>query len=118
MVRLRIASKLITPVACACRLAGLAGPGSRAATPAWRRRAHVCAVVAVVLAAVGRPGVSPAVAGTGPSPGLTWTKQAPAASPPAGESAVMAYDAATGTVVMFGGFDGNFLADTWTWGPR
>jgi hypothetical protein len=30
----------------------------------------------------------------------------------------MAYDAATGTVVLFGGFgrDNRELADTWTWG--
>jgi hypothetical protein len=32
----------------------------------------------------------------------------------------MAYDAATGTVVMFGGYsftDRRLLSDTWTWGP-
>jgi hypothetical protein len=29
----------------------------------------------------------------------------------------MAYDAATGTAVLFGGFNNrNSLADTWTWG--
>jgi hypothetical protein len=30
----------------------------------------------------------------------------------------MAYDAATGTIVLFGGENssGAFLADTWTWG--
>jgi galactose oxidase-like protein len=49
--------------------------------------------------------------------GSTWTKQAPAVSPPARENAVMAYDAATGNVVLFGGETtrSHRLADTWTW---
>jgi hypothetical protein len=51
--------------------------------------------------------------------GSTWTKQAPATSPSARYLASMAYDAATGNVVLSGGFntvtqDG--LGDTWTWG--
>jgi hypothetical protein len=50
--------------------------------------------------------------------GTTWTEQAPAASPPARDWASMAYDAASGTVVLFGG-DGTLsvdpLGDTWTW---
>jgi len=45
--------------------------------------------------------------------GTTWTKQASAAHPSAREGAAMAYDAATRTVVLFGG---GFNADTWTWG--
>ncbi len=54
--------------------------------------------------------------------GTTWTKQVGAASPHARELAAMAYDAATGTVVLFGGdvditgLGINYLADTWTWG--
>jgi hypothetical protein len=48
--------------------------------------------------------------------GTTWTKQAPAASPPAREVASMAFDAATGTVVLFGCYNGSFLSDTWAWG--
>jgi hypothetical protein len=53
--------------------------------------------------------------------GTTWTKQAPAASPPPRYGAVMAYDAATSTAVLFGGNDGvnggsaGLLGDTWTW---
>ena len=35
--------------------------------------------------------------------GSTWTKQAPATSPPALQAASMAYNAATGDVVLFGG---------------
>ena len=49
--------------------------------------------------------------------GTTWTKQAPAASPPARRLAPMAYDTATGTGVLFGGLSsrGRLLRDTWTW---
>ncbi len=51
--------------------------------------------------------------------GTTWTQQHPATSPVAREFAVMAYDAATSNVVLFGGNDSNFnthaLNDTWTW---
>ncbi|MGI8552554.1 MAG: Kelch repeat-containing protein [Dehalococcoidia bacterium] len=49
--------------------------------------------------------------------GTNWTQQIPAGSPPARNAASMAYDAATSTVVLFGGCcgsAGNF-ADTWTW---
>jgi hypothetical protein len=48
--------------------------------------------------------------------GTTWTEQHPATSPPARLLATMAYDAATGTVVLFGGGTGSGqLSDTWTW---
>ncbi len=49
--------------------------------------------------------------------GTTWTQQAPATHPSAREQASMAYDAATGQVVLFGG-NGHFLDfdGTWTWG--
>ncbi len=48
--------------------------------------------------------------------GTTWTQQHPAASPPVREGAPMAYDAATRTVVLFGGFNKHhWLGDTWTW---
>jgi hypothetical protein len=47
----------------------------------------------------------------------TWTQQTPATSPPVRDAAAMAYDAATGTVVLFGGGQGRAgnLSDTWTW---
>jgi hypothetical protein len=52
--------------------------------------------------------------------GSTWTKQAPATSPPVRDEAAMAYDAATSTVVLFGGRGSPApsppLGDTWTWG--
>jgi|HubBroStandDraft_5_1064220.scaffolds.fasta_scaffold04902_1 hypothetical protein len=50
--------------------------------------------------------------------GVTWTQQFPAVSPPSREldEQSMAYDALTGTVVLFGGGNssGGF-ADTWLW---
>ena len=54
------------------------------------------------------------------SAALDWTKQAPAASPPARANASMAYDAATGNAVLFGGSGRShhhhgFFGDTWTW---
>jgi hypothetical protein len=65
---------------------------------------------AVVLLA--QPAV---LASSAPAP--TWTKQAPTASPSARWGAPMAYDAATGTIVLFGGKNNSpgFLSDTWTW---
>ena len=71
-------------------------------------------VAGSVLAAVGVPGVSQSAALPGSLSGPTWTQQTPATSPIARDDASMAYDAATGSVVLFGGL-GPF-ADTWTWG--
>ena len=48
--------------------------------------------------------------------GSTWTEQFPTDSPPARYGASMAYDAATGDMVLFGGISANGdLADTWIW---
>jgi N-acetylneuraminic acid mutarotase len=54
--------------------------------------------------------------------GNTWTEEHPATSPPGRIGAVMAYDAATGQVVLFGGFNWSSsedapvaLNDTWVW---
>ena len=45
-----------------------------------------------------------------------WTQQSPAAHPDAREYASMAYDAATGNIVLFGGEDSHGrLSGTWTW---
>jgi hypothetical protein len=43
----------------------------------------------------------------------TWNVMASTATPPARRFHHMAYDAARGVVVMFGGFDGEVLTDTW-----
>jgi hypothetical protein len=48
--------------------------------------------------------------------GSNWTQQTPATSPPPREAAAMAYDPATGNIVMFGGQVRNGVSgDTWTW---
>jgi len=47
----------------------------------------------------------------------TWTQLSPVTSPAVREFAMMAYDAGTGLVVLFGGqnMSGVDLNDTWTW---
>jgi hypothetical protein len=48
--------------------------------------------------------------------GTNWTEQATAVHPTPRAYAAMAYDAATGTVVLFGGLGkSRALGDTWTW---
>jgi hypothetical protein len=50
--------------------------------------------------------------------GINWTQKSPSASPPARFYHAMAYDAAHGQVVLFGGYDFNsntFFGDTWVW---
>jgi hypothetical protein len=50
------------------------------------------------------------------SVGGSWAQQSPATSPQSRSSATMAYDSATGTIVLFGGLkNGSTLQDTWTW---
>ena len=75
-------------------------------------------IVVASLIALGAFGVSAVVAATpaAAAPSTTWAKLSPATSPPARYLASMAYDPATGQLVLFGGYDGNtFLGDTWTW---
>jgi hypothetical protein len=77
---------------------------------------RLAAGVIAVLAACGVLG-APAAVQARSSAGPTWTKQAPATRPPVLAGAAMAYDVATGTVVLFGGAQGGHsLRDTWTWG--
>jgi CSLREA domain-containing protein/uncharacterized repeat protein (TIGR01451 family)/prepilin-type N-terminal cleavage/methylation domain-containing protein len=47
--------------------------------------------------------------------GKDWNQAAPATSPPARHAFAMAYDAAHGVTVLFGGLSSGLLADTWTW---
>ena len=50
--------------------------------------------------------------------GTTWTNVTPSSSadsPTARDAQGMAYDAALGQVVMFGGSNGSYLNDTWVW---
>jgi hypothetical protein len=69
--------------------------------PAGRRW---LAVVVAVVAACGIAGAVPSAALAGSASAAVWTKLAPAAHPSGRDRAVMAYDAATGTVVLFGGY--------------
>src|SRR5438477_10315924 len=49
----------------------------------------------------------------------TWVQLSPNISPPARSYLTMTYDAASGSAVMFGGFDGTgSLNDTWTFDGR
>jgi len=43
----------------------------------------------------------------------TWTQLSPATAPPARDVSGMAYDGASQKIVMFGGYDGSYLNDTW-----
>ena len=82
--------------------------------PGGQRLATAVGAVFAVLCVLGA--VTPAVAVRAAAV-PTWTKRAPAASPPARYGEALAYDAATRTVVLFGG-DDRFespLGDTWTW---
>src|SRR5690349_19205522 len=118
MQQLRRNQSWISAAACAFRPAGVPGSGYRAAVPRHRRGVCLFAVGAALLAAFGVPGLSRLPALASSSRALTWTKQAPAASPPARWGASMAYDAATGKVVLFGGVaDRGFhvFNDTWLW---
>ena len=49
--------------------------------------------------------------------GTTWTQQHPSTSPPARQSASLAFDGAGNRVLLFGGFvtNGSTFGDTWTW---
>jgi hypothetical protein len=114
------------------------GPPSAGCRPLPARRSlcarAVVGMVIVCIAALGgcssapapnRTAVTTPAATTSPAAGPAWTELEPAASPPARGSASMAYDAATRTVLLFGGFasadpaayDGEFgyLHDTWSW---
>ena len=113
MDRIRISTK-ITAAACA-RFAGpvRAGVLRRSRRPGW---AGLVAVLAAVVAAFGVPGAGQSAALASSLAVLNWTQQAPATSPPARVGAPMAYDAATGNVVLFGGLGNrSVLGGTWTW---
>jgi hypothetical protein len=88
------------------RIGWVLGPGR------WR----ALRVTAAVLATLGVVGAVPsAAASASPQQALSWTKQSPATSPSARQQQSMAYDAATGAVVLFGGCASHDFGDTWTW---
>lgn len=47
--------------------------------------------------------------------GTTWTQLHPATSPPTRQNGDLVYDAATNSVILFGGFAGTYRNDTWSW---
>lgn len=53
--------------------------------------------------------------GTSSAQNLTWVQMAPATSPSARQTGIMAYDTVRQRVVLFGGSGGNPLGDTWEW---
>ncbi|HEY8650171.1 MAG TPA: kelch repeat-containing protein [Chthoniobacterales bacterium] len=48
------------------------------------------------------------------APSTSWTQLFPATSPTPRSYPAMTYDATSRTVIMFGGYDGGYLNDTWT----
>jgi hypothetical protein len=69
---------------------------------------------AVLFGGFGKPG-SALFGDTWTWDGTDWTQRTPAHSPPRRDFLGMAYDAARGQVVLFGGFAGPPAGDTWTW---
>jgi hypothetical protein len=56
------------------------------------------------------------IGGTWVWDGSTWTMKSTPVSPTPRHGAAIAYDAATGNVILFGGYSGNGrTADTWVW---
>jgi hypothetical protein len=72
---------------------------------------------AVALAACSAAGALPSAALAGSPQTPNWTRQLPAAHPPGHDGGAAAYDAATATVVLFGGYSARarMLGGTWTW---
>jgi hypothetical protein len=82
----------------------------------WSTTAYDTATGAVVLFGGVNAGNTNNLNDTWTWNGTTWTQQSPATSPPVRHDASMAYDTATGTVVLFGGHNGSStLNDTWTY---
>lgn len=82
--------------------------------PSSFRRALVLLSVALTgslsLVAISSP------AGAASSAPSNWVQVgATLSGPSARYDASMAYDTATGTTVLFGGYNGSYLAETWTW---
>ena len=116
-----------------CAVLGTASPAVQAGTaPAWTQQtpavhpaaregaamAYDAAARTVVLFG-GFSGSAPTghyLGDTWTWNGATWTQQHPAASPRARWEAALAYDAATGNTVLFGGSSQTaYFGDTWTW---
>jgi hypothetical protein len=76
----------------------------------------VVAVLSVIAASVALASVVPAASLASTSaPTPTWTQQFPTTSPVGRHGPSMAFDAATGEPVLFGGNTGDHRNDTWTY---
>jgi hypothetical protein len=130
---------VVAAVLAACGVAGAVPPAALAGSssaPDWTQQAPVTspsgrteasmaydpATSTTVLFGGDVGNLSHPIGGTWTWDGSTWTQQAPATSPSVRDLAAMAYDAATGTIVLFGGFgktgalgNSGALGDTWTW---
>jgi hypothetical protein len=76
---------------------------------AWSRRVFSFAAAVLVLCASG------VAAQAQYTLAPAWTQQSPTNSPPNRYIDAMTYDSAHGQVVLFGGFGGSYLNDTWLW---
>jgi hypothetical protein len=74
----------------------------------WSRAVAWFAVALLLLGAVYVPAQAQTLMGN-------WNQQSPATSPGGRWQASMAYDAAQGQVVLFGGYSNGELGDTWLW---
>jgi predicted outer membrane repeat protein len=84
------------------------------AAPVSRRVSHLFALLKLVVCFAMVAGISSSVfAQVTQLP--VWTQQSPSTIPPARSGATMAYDAASGQLVLFGGDGDDLLNDTWTW---
>jgi len=78
-------------------------------------RRHLTSISSVALVLVTLVGTS-AVANATTIASANWLAQATGAgAPPLRANASMVYDGATGMTVLFGGYNGSYLQDTWTW---
>jgi hypothetical protein len=80
-----------------------------------RRAFRIVIAVAAAMAVCGVLGIAPSAVQASSASTPTWTQQALAVHPTARVAQAMAYDAATGTAVLFGGFGSQLVGDTWAW---
>ena len=88
--------------------------GVRFWSAGWKRAGLRLTMASLILAGITAVSVAalPASRAGAVTPAATWTQLSPATSPPTRDGATMAYDPATGDMVLFGGF---LFNDTWTW---
>ncbi|MCU1301893.1 MAG: hypothetical protein JWQ87_2177 [Candidatus Sulfotelmatobacter sp.] len=77
-----------------------------------KKRIHSAVVISLAALLFMMVCITPTIA-SGAS-GLNWTQLSPASSPPARSYPSMAFDPISRQVVLFGGYNGSYLNDTWT----